>query len=355
MILLFGVHDESYPRNRMLREQLRRWTAESVVLVPIEWRFGPVRRALKLFASGFVGSRGASVIFLGEFSLQYACIAWLIAKIRRIPLVVDHFVGVYETHVLDYHTTPVRKRRKLYFRGVDWLAFRLADIATIDTKVRAERLAQAYARGGPPVIHLPVGAPAWAKLGENRIVPNDDVLQLLYYGNYIPLHGVGYLIDSLAALPSGTNYHLTLIGSSSGRDAIEARVMDAGISNRCSFLDAMPEHDLAAHIAASHIIIGIFGESHKAETVLANKVWQGLYAGRTVVTRTSPALGELSVIVGSQLIPVETSDPQALATALLPFASMPSAAIHTPSTAELDAYVENSYDVLFEALRIQRF
>ena len=65
------------------------------------------------------------------------------------------------------------------------------------------------------------------------------------------------------------------------------------------------------------MVLGVFGASDKARGVLANKLWQGLACGRTVITQESPALAELRPIVGDQLVASRPGDPSSLAGALL--------------------------------------
>jgi hypothetical protein len=69
----------------------------------------------------------------------------------------------------------------------------------------------------------------------------------------------------------------------------------------------MPEARLADHVRAADIVMGVFGSSDKAKSVIPNKVWQGLACGAIVVTQRSPALEEIEAIVGEQLVQTEST------------------------------------------------
>jgi glycosyltransferase involved in cell wall biosynthesis len=357
MVLVFAVRDLKYPRNSILRAELAKLTDEPVKSVPIEWGRPKIARLVQLLRRGLADSKNSSVIFVAEFGLQYAILGWIIAKLRRATLVVDHFVGTYETHVLDFGSARSRSPRGWYFAMVDRIAFRLADVVTIDTVVRGEALSMRYGakRKSPQIAVLPVGAPDWAKslADEERKIPN-NVLQVLFYGNYIPLHGVDFIVRSLAHVPLKSPFLLTLIGSAPQRADIEALAKKLGVQDRMLFLDAVSESELAHHLQQSDVVLGIFGDTSKARTVIANKVWQGLYAGKTVITRTSDALDELRPIVEGQLLGIDISDERSLALQLAPYFESPSRAIYRPRTVELDAYVNGSYCRLFESLGIGR-
>lgn len=354
MIVLFGVHDPNYPRTRMLQAQLRGWTDERVQLVPLNHARGRLLKPLVLLVRGLTQRGRLSVVVLTEFSLQYAILAWVVARVRGARLVVDRFVGTYETHVLDYQSAAPKSGRARYFRAVDALAYRLADVVTIDTEMRAIRLQNSMRRFGTrPVYSLPVGAPEWAK--DVRNVPGLErasVLRVLFYGNYLPLHGVEYVIDAMASVPRTVPFLLTVVGSSPDRPRIETKAKKLGLSDNCVFVDSLAENELAALMAENHVVLGIFGDTAKARSVVANKVWQGLYAGRTVISRDSPALTELLPLVGKQLRPVRFDDPAGLGKIIVELATSPASALHPSRSASLDAYVRNAHEELFRELGI---
>ncbi len=75
--------------------------------------------------------------------------------------------------------------------------------------------------------------------------------------------------------------------------------------------------DLLDHIAAADVCLGIFGTSEKAASVIPNKVFQALSAGKPVITRDSPAIRELLAEAPYAVQLVPANDPSALAAAVM--------------------------------------
>jgi glycosyltransferase involved in cell wall biosynthesis len=283
-------------------------------------------------------------------------VAWVIAKRNRAVFVVDFFVGLVETLVVDRAIVQKSSMRGRILAACDSFAARSADVLVTDTRVRAERLS-ARPKIVHPALSLPVGAPEWAR---PRPKPRGDEVRentkLLYYGNYVPLHGVPTLLEGIAAISPTVHWTLTMVGR--GQDlglALEA-CDRLGISDRTTFVDSVPEAALADLIHEHDVVLGIFGQSDKAATVIANKVWQGLACGKVVVTRRSPALAEIEDIVGSLLEQVDSADAPAITAALTAIAkraATPDAQSYSGADVAdaLETYVAEKYAAFGDRLR----
>ena len=80
-------------------------------------------------------------------------------------------------------------------------------------------------------------------------------------------------------------------------DDLRARtgVMPTGAATaaKLRWVDWVDYADLVSWISRADLCLGIFGTSEKAASVIPNKVYQVVAAGRPVVTRDSPAIREL--------------------------------------------------------------
>jgi glycosyltransferase involved in cell wall biosynthesis len=324
-IAYIRVEDCGYPRNALLRAALsERFPVRTVLR---ERRGRVAARYLRDVLSTWRATSGASVVVVAEFSLPFVPIAWCIARARRARLVVDGFVGRQETVVGDWGSSRARSARGAFARVVDQVAIRLADLTLIDTEVRAEQLRESYRLSESRVVAVAVGAPPWATCAPERIgAPQEAPLRVLYYGWYIPLHGVPTIIRSLAATTA--DVELTLVGEAGhqgGVSDMRALARRLGVEARCRFVDsAVHPEELAEMTARADVVLGVFGGSTKAAGVVPNKVWQGLAMGRVVVTRQTPALEVLAASVPEgQLVTVPPEAPQALARALDSLARSP--------------------------------
>ncbi|WP_160133005.1 glycosyltransferase [Microbacterium sp. SLBN-146] len=351
-VFYFRVEDPGYPRNARIRGYLarRRWD------VRVHRRAARTRRfrALRDARAAFRGARTADVVVVSEISIPFVPVAWLAARMFRTPLAVDGFVSKYETDVEDGGRHDPKSFGARYRAFIDRFAVRKPDVYFVDTRVRRAQILRRYPDAH--VLSLPVGAPAWARARAWKPV-EDGMLRVLFYGSFLPLHGVPVIVRSLVFAPS---VRLTLVGTEDhpgGTEDMRMLARELGVEERTRFLPTVPQEELADIIAAHDVVLGLFGGSAKAGSVIANKVWQGLACGRVVVTRESSALDELAPLAAGQLRTVPPGDSAALAASLEKIAdSVGSLPWHEWSkTAErLERYVDSEFAALDTALTDRR-
>lgn len=348
-VLYLNVHDNDYPRNSRIRRFLTDAGHEVNTVHRSEAR-GYFRVLADTFVSGFRHGRQADVIVLSELSIKYSAAAWLAARCRRALFVADNFVGWHETTVEDWGKYAETSARARGYLAVDRFAVRHSDLTLTDTVMRADRLSS---WGAKSALALPVGAPDWATFAPRRRTSGQPI-SVLYYGHFIPLHGLEYVLRSIAQLPTD-DFNFTFIGDGEGRPETEELARSLGVHGRIDWVDGMPPERLREYLLDADVVLGIFGESLKARSVLANKVWQGLSAGRYVVTRTSAALAELRPVVGEeQLVEVDPADPSALRASLEACATRIQAGDYPDFSRQgdrLEQYVREMYDAFGRELR----
>lgn len=347
-ILYLNVHDLSYPRNARIRAFFES-RGIGYTVVPRRETRSFIATSWRLLRAG-VSARGPfDVVILAELGVQFAPVGRIVAWRHRARLVVDAFVGMYESNVLDWHRVSGTSVKGRIYRMFDIVASRFSYGVLVDTDVRVERVVQ---DGAHRVVSLPVGAPEWAT--SEHPVPTSERTRVLYYGNYIPLHGLDYVIRAIAGIDNLDNFEFTFIGDGEGRPPIEELASQLGVAAHINFLPPVPESTLGDHIWASHLVLGVFGTSTKAATVLANKVWQGLACGRAVVTRSSPALAELNDITHpDQLLVVDSTDPSNLTSTLndVDRLRLKGLSLSFPDSSErLEKYVDDRYLQLLDLL-----
>lgn len=350
-VVYFPVHNPEYPRNRLIREHLASAGIECVVIDRGHGAFESAtwRKKLSSTVDLFRESRRANVIVLSELSNQYALIAWIAAALSRSMLVVDGFVGLYETRVEDWGKYPPRSIRARALHFLDYLAYRLPALYLTDTKIRAHNVAARHG-GRTRSLSLPVGAPDWAQPPKELRRREGDEILLLHYGNFAPLHGVETIIEAMSILrQQGHRVYLKIVGDGKLRPEAERQVQQKGLADCCSFTGRVSETELLPLLWECDLMLGVFGESDKAGSVIPNKVWQGLAAGRGVVTRHSVALDEIASIVGSQLATVPAGDPGSLASAIMTSDAL--SKVFPESSDRLSGYVDEEFADFIKALK----
>jgi glycosyltransferase involved in cell wall biosynthesis len=264
---------------------------------------GLVRAARHLFTC----RRPDLVVFLYPGHLD-ACVLGPIARLRRVPTVLDVFISLHDTVIVDRGLRAPRSVVAFATRALDMLACWSVRSVVVDTPEHAEFFARFTHRGRSHFAVLWVGAQ------EDRFVtaddPGDDA-PILWYLTYIPLHGFETVARAAAQLMADGRI-FRLVGDGQQRQAAERLARDLGLTN-VEFVAPVPEADLPDEIAHASICLGVFGTSDKAARVVPNKVFQCAASGRAVVTAATPAVINA---FGDALVTVPVGDPTALADAV---------------------------------------
>ncbi|PSL38920.1 glycosyltransferase involved in cell wall biosynthesis [Labedella gwakjiensis] len=344
-VVYFAIRDVEYPRNSRLRSHLMGCGFDVRPVPAAVGRNRLVKLATNI-AHLWKESRQAKVVVLSEFSLPYAIVTWAVARSVGAIHVVDGFIGLHETEIEDRHNASARSLKARVYRLIDLIARKFADVFLIDTEVRAAAV-RPFIRRNATALSLPVGAPPWATpvKSDTEVPP----LRVLYYGNHVPLHGLEFVVAAVASLPSNLHVQLTLVGDVAKSSHL-VKTNAGGVEERFIIRPPVAPEELRAVIAEHQVVLGVFGESIKAEGVIANKVWQGLSCDRLVVTRHSRALSEIEPLVGEKLLTVSPGSPADIASALTQV-SMSYRPDHDAGIANrLEAYVTQRFDLLIGEL-----
>ncbi len=247
------------------------------------------------------------VVFLYPGHLD-ACVLGPIARLRRVPAVLDVFISLHDTVIVDRGLRSSRSLVAFATRALDTLACWSVRSVVVDTPEHADFFARFTHRDRSHFAVLWVGAE------EGRFVtaddPGDDA-PILWYLTYIPLHGFD-TVARAAALLAGDGRTFRLVGDGQQRAAAEQLAGELGLTN-VEFVSPVPESDLPEEIAQASICLGVFGTSDKAARVVPNKVFQCAASGRAIVTAATPAVINA---FGDALVTVPVGDPIALAGAV---------------------------------------
>ena len=232
-----------------------------------------------------------------------------IARLRRIPTVLDVFISLYDTVVVDRGLRSTRSPIALATRAArhDGVLERAHGRGR---HARARRLLRALHAPRPVALRGAVGRCRRRRGSSPADDPGDDA-PILWYLTYIPLHGFE-TVARAAALLADDGRTFRLVGDGQQRADGRAARRELGLTN-IEFVAPVPEAELPAEIARASICLGVFGTSDKAARVVPNKVFQCAAAGRAVVTAATPAVINA---FGDALVTVPVGDAAALADAL---------------------------------------
>ena len=330
-VCYWGTYDRDYPRNRILMAGLRANGAEVREIHFALWR-GPadkLRRAgsgwmrpmlLARWAWGymilsvrFLRSPRPDFLFVGYSGHFDVFPAWCLSRIRRVPLVFDAFLSLYDSLVLDRGTVAKDGWRARFLASVDAAACRLADRVLLDTKEHVSFFCETFRLPRQKFWALPIGADDSVFRPGPETARNGHPYTVIHFGRYIPLHGLETVVRAARRLEEedGQPVRFLLVGDGEGRRGIEDLARSLGTTS-IGFEDTRAPQDLAASIRQADLCLGIFGVTDKAARVVPNKVYEALASGKPVVTGDSPAAREF-LTDGQDCLLCERGNPEALA------------------------------------------
>ncbi len=154
-------------------------------------------------------------------------------------------------------------------------------------------------------------------------VSKHDTIEVLFYGTYLPLHGVDVIVKAAELLQDHPQIHVSILGD--GKDPPEIqKLAEAQHPANVRFLPTVPIAELPAIIGQADICLGgPFGPGQKADRVITGKTFQMLAMAKPVIVSANSANPELLTDRRDALF-CKRSDPRDLADAILNLAESPS-------------------------------
>jgi glycosyltransferase involved in cell wall biosynthesis len=265
-----------------------------------------------LLAASCGGAWSADILLVPEFRHKDVPLARLVAGRRR--LVFDPLVSRHETVVGDWGLHAPGSAQARWNRWLDRWSLSLADVVLCDTWAHGAL----YESLGVPRARLRrvlVGA-------EDRFFqvgppPGSGRVRVVYLGGFLPLHGTRVVVEAVGRLERRQDlpaFEVEMAGTGIEYEAARADAARLGLES-ISFTGRVPYVEAARVLAGAHVVLGAFGVGAKAGRVVPHKVYQGLAAGRAVLTGDGEGLREVCE-PGVHLAAVPRGDSVALADAL---------------------------------------
>jgi glycosyltransferase involved in cell wall biosynthesis len=333
-VCYFGTYDVEQSRNSVIIQGLRQNGVEVVECHVRLWRntadkiksvkgslfkpsllcrvLGSYLRLIRRYAR--IGHHDVVVVgYAGHFDLF---LAKLLTLFSGKPLVFDALLSLTETIVEDRGLISRGSllARLLYL--VDKYSCRLADLVLVDTEAHVQHFHRDFGVGLDKLRLVPAGADEVYFRGPSP-VGEGNPFTVLYFGQYIPLHGVNYIVEAAKMLEDDADIRFELVGD--GQTYGEARSLAERLQVKNITFHRVwlsPEDLMADFIRPADVCLGVFGDSPKAQRVVPIKVFVALAMGKPVITGDSPAAREL-LTHGTDAILCEMANPHALAQAIL--------------------------------------
>jgi len=208
----------------------------------------------------------------------------LVCRLRKVPILFDMFISIYDTAVLDRCLFRKGSFVARLLRLTDTWACRLADRVVVDTEPNASFISDLTQVDRERIGILPLGA------DESLFFPHDadvDENRITFHGTFVPLQGLATILRAAAELQRNDTY-LKLIGDGQESELIDELIADLNLLN-VERTGLLPVDVIPQLLATSAVVLGIFGDSDKADRVVPNKLYEGLAMARPVVTGDTSA------------------------------------------------------------------
>ena len=211
---------------------------------------------------------------------------------KRNRIVNDFFISNYDTYVYDRKKISKSNPRAWWKYFQDWINFRCSRYLLSDTQAHFDYWKRLFGPFGGDHFVLPVFADRTIYYPAEECAKH-DLKRILFYGSFIPLHGIDVILRAFKQMEeAGLLFEATIIGNGQIYPAMKRLYDELGLKQVTMNGVIVTEQELSDEIRSHDIILGVFGSSQKARSVVPNKVYQGLACAKTVVTMRSDAIDE---------------------------------------------------------------
>ncbi|APG26983.1 hypothetical protein A7E78_03525 [Syntrophotalea acetylenivorans] len=334
-VVAWGTYDKGKPRVRILLDGLRQngieivechadiWNGvEDKACMRKSWKLVPVLLrwifSYPKLVINYLLLPKHDAVFVGYMGHLDAIVLWPFAKLRGVPVIWDAFLSIYNTIVEDRGLTRRLNPLSFIVCILEFLACCASNLILLDTNSHIDYFCKKYPLPPEKFLRVFVGVENnyFSELTSPYKAPQpNEPLKILFYGQFIPLHGIEHII-STARLLEEQNIEFTIIGNGQEKEKIDNMLTNYPLP-KLKWILWVPYKNLSEWIGDADICLGIFGNSQKASQVIPNKVFQVLACGKPLITRDSPAIRELLTpeMPGIRLVP--PADPNRMAEAIL--------------------------------------
>jgi glycosyltransferase involved in cell wall biosynthesis len=289
-ILITGFYNPEYPRNEVLTDALKKF---------FEVKEKPLKKSSLFFDTSLfktlILDRHSKILIL--FPTQHAVLTLLLSRLfLKKEIILDMFISFVDTYIYDRKLAKKYSVKHFYYYFLDYLSCFISNTLIFDTEENKKYFESRFSvlkKRKKIIIPVAVNLEKNKKITQERkssISWPKGSFRILFYGVFIPLQGIEYIIKAAGILKKEKDIHFNIIGSGQTKKYID-HLYDRNPSGNLTFTPRVPYQDLLSTIDQSDICLGIFGLSSKAQRVIPNKLVESMSLGKTVITEKSEAVG----------------------------------------------------------------
>jgi len=211
---------------------------------------------------------------------------------KRDQIINDFFISNYDTYVYDRKKISKKNPRAWWKYFQDWVNFRFSNYLLSDTQAHFNYWEELFGKFKGEHLVVPVLADKtiyYPNIEENQ----SKKIRILFYGSFIPLHGIDVILHAFKIMEEqGIGFEATIVGKGQIFSEMKKLFDSLDLKNVRMDGEFIEEKALAQVIREHDIILGIFGDSKKAKSVIPNKLYQAVASKKAIVTMRSETIKE---------------------------------------------------------------
>lgn len=305
-VCYFGTYRAGYNRNNIMIAALRSAGVEVVechenLWTSIEdrenitkggWRspgfwWRVIKAYTKLFFRSFaIGKFDVMVLgYPGQFD---TFLAKTFCFFRGKPLVLDVLMSLYLVAMERKLDTSRHSAVDFLFR-IEKTVLKIPDLLIHDTPQYVAWLGDTFGVEPNRFRLVPIGADDSIFKPVEQVSVNNEKFKVLYYGTFIPNHGLTHIIEAAKLLSNLADIEMIFIGEGPEKSRIVEIVEESKLEN-VQFLPWCNQGELVELINATDVCLGAFGSTPQSLMTVQNKIYECMACGKAIINGTSPAI-----------------------------------------------------------------
>lgn len=211
---------------------------------------------------------------------------------KRDRLINDFFISNYDTYVYDRKKITNKNPRAWWKYFQDWFNFKFSKYLISDTMSHFKYWERLFGKFTGKHFVLPVLADTSIYYPSEKDI-NNTKIKILFYGSFIPLHGIDVILKAFSIMEKkNISFEANIIGKGQMYSQMKELYNELNLKQVLMNGEVINENQLSDMIREHDIILGIFGQSEKAKSVIPNKVYQSTACKKCTVTMKSDVLKE---------------------------------------------------------------
>ena len=211
---------------------------------------------------------------------------------KRDRLINDFFISNYDTYVFDRKKITNKNPRAWWKYFQDWFNFKFSKYLISDTMAHFKYWETLFGKFTGKHLVLPDLADTSIYYPIDKKLENEKI-RILFYGSFIPLHGIDVILNAFSIMEKNNiSFEANIIGKGQMYFQMKELYSSLNLTQVSMNGEVINENQLSNMIREHDIVLGIFGESEKAKSVIPNKVYQSTACKKCTVTMKSDVLKE---------------------------------------------------------------